>query len=149
MKLKAQALKPILHYPNRTIAQLSLQISQQLAILARIRAVLPKELEGHVLHCVYNNKKLLVYTDSANWASQLRFHSKTMLAACGQSISASVLQVKIIGAMAITSPKRKALIPPQAVADEIHSQGLITSDPQLKQALNKLGTTLTRLQARK
>ena len=151
MKLKVQPLKPILAYPNRMIAQLCVQINQHKVILERVKAALPIELADHVIHCVLNEKKLLVYTDSAIWASQLRFHSKTMLAAFGQDSSASVLQVKVIDALAtsITTVKPKAVTPSLAVADEIHSQGLLTSDPLLKQALNKLSTTLTRLQTRK
>jgi Dna[CI] antecedent, DciA len=152
MAQKAQALKPILTYPNRTIAQLCLQIDQQSAILARIKAVLPETLANHALHCVLNNNKLLIYTDSANWASQLRFYGKTMLAAIGPASStpATTIHIKIIDLSTTTktSPKRMAVIPSFAVSKEIHEQSLITTDPQLKQALDKLSSTFARLQHR-
>ncbi|NOS76123.1 MAG: DUF721 domain-containing protein [Methyloglobulus sp.] len=147
MAQKAQRLKPILAYPNRALAQLYLQINQQLALLKRIKAVLPKELADHTLHCVLNNKKLLVYTDSANWASQLRFHGKTMLNAIEPTTltPTSTIQIKIINATATTNVKPKTVIPSKTVAYEIHNQSLITTDPQVKHALDKLSTTLARL----
>ena len=149
MAQKAPRLKPILAYPNKAIAQLYLQINQQLALLKRIKAVLPKELADHTLHCVLNNKKLLVYTDSANWASQLRFHGKTMLNAIepAASTTASTIQIKIINATttATSDAKPRTVIPSKTVAYAIRNQSLISTDPQIKQALDKLSTTLDRL----
>jgi Dna[CI] antecedent, DciA len=151
MAQKRPSLKPILSYPNRTIAQLSLQINQQLAILAQIKAVLPKELATHVLHCVTNNNKLIVYTDSANWASQLRFYGKSVIDALEPyaSIPATNLQFKIIAVPTPPSirPKHRTLIPSQAVALEIHNQSLSTTDPQLKAALKNLSSTLEKLRS--
>ncbi|WP_411725511.1 DciA family protein [Methyloglobulus sp.] len=150
MAQNAQPLKPVLAYPNKTIAQLCLQINQQLTTLEHIKAVLPKDLANHAFHCVFNNKKLLIYTDSAIWATQLRFYGKTMLTAIGSATSApvSVLQVKVISipATATTSPKRRPVTPPQKVADEIRNNSLMATDP-LKQALDKLSSTLGRLQS--
>lgn len=101
------------------------------------------------MHCVLNNKKLLVYTDSANWASQLRFHDKTMLNAIefAASTPASTIQIKIINATptATTNAKPRTVIPSKTVAYEIRNQSLLSTDPQIKQALDKLSTTLARL----
>jgi hypothetical protein len=153
MTQKRQTLKPILAYPNKSIAQLSLQINQQLAILGQIKSVLPIELQVHVLHSVLNGKKLLIYTDSANWATQLRFYGETMLAVFKSNCStpATVLQVKIINdvATAKVNPKNKATIPSQRVSYEIRKLSLVTTDPQLKQALSNLSSTLARLNVRK
>jgi hypothetical protein len=152
MAQKIPLLKPVLAYPNRVIAQLCQQINQQRAILEQVKSVLPKELASHALHCVCNNKKLFVYTDSASWASQLRFHSSAMLAACGQAAatSASVLQVKVMNppAFAVPNPKFQPTIPSNIVADEIRHQSLMVSDPQLSEALARLSATLARLHAR-
>lgn len=147
MAQKAQRLKPILAYPNKAIAQLYLQINQQLALLKQIRAILPKELADHTLHCVLNNKKLLVYTDSANWASQLRFHGQTMLNVIESAAStpAFTVQIKIINATATTTANRRTVIPSKTVAYQIRNQSLISTDPQIKQALDKLSKTLARL----
>jgi hypothetical protein len=153
MTQKRQTLKPVLAYPNKSIAQLHLQINQQLTILGQIKSVLPTELQVHVLHSVLNGKKLLIYTDSANWATQLRFYGETMLAAFKSNCSttATVLQVKIINDAATTKviPKNKPTIPSQRISYEIRKLSLVTADSQLKQALSKLSSTLARLNVRK
>jgi hypothetical protein len=152
MQQKKRPLKPILAYPNKGIDRLRLQISQQVKLLKQIKAVLPEELVDHALHCVLNNKKLYIYTDSAIWASQLRFHEKSMLATIKfpNPETAPILQVKIMNNSSTvnTKPKRRVTIPSKGVAFEIHNQSLIINDPQLKQALEKLSTTLVRLQAK-
>jgi hypothetical protein len=155
MAQNPQPLKAILSYPNKTIALLCLQINQQLTTLQRIKAVLPKELANHALHCVFhdkklNDKKLLIYTDSAIWASQLRFYGKTILSSI-ESINPnqiSVLQVKVINVPETANiiKKRIAVIPSQTVADEIRNHSSMVTDPQLKEALGKLSLTLARLQ---
>jgi hypothetical protein len=157
MAQHTKPLKAVLSYPNKTIALLCLQINQQLAILEHVKAVLPKELADHALHCVFNdknpnNKKLLVYTDSAAWASQLRFYGKALLTAIESVTSepVSVLQVKVINVpeTANTRKKRMAAIPSQAVADEINSFSLTVTDTKLKQSLEQLSSTLSRLHNR-
>jgi hypothetical protein len=152
MAQNARTLKAVLSYPNKTIALLCLQINQQLAILEHIKAVLPKELADHALHCVFNNKKLLIYTDSAIWASQLRFYGNTILTAIESinSDTVSALQIKVINVSetANTRKKRIAVIPSQTVADDINSYSLTITDSQLKQSLDKLSSTLARLHLR-
>jgi hypothetical protein len=154
MVQNAKPLKSVLSYPNKTITLLCLQINQQLAILEHVKAVLPKELACHALHCVFNdknpnNRKLLIYTNSAVWASQLRFYGKTILTAI-ESVTlepVSVLQVKVMNVpeAANTGNKGIAAIPSQTVADEILNHSLMATDQQLKQALGRLSSTLARL----
>jgi hypothetical protein len=151
MTQKRQTLKPILAYPNKSIAQLHLQINQQLAILGQIKSALPTELQVHVLHSVLNGKKLIIYTDSGNWASQLRFYGKTMLTAidAAPSKSVAIIQVRIINdATTSKSPKPKGIIPSQTVIYSIRNQSQLTTDPQLKQMFDKLSVTLARLRVR-
>jgi hypothetical protein len=151
MAQQTQALKPVLAYPNRTTDQLCLKIKQQSELLGRIKSVLPTELAGHVSHCVVNGKKLLVYTDSANWATQLRFYGATMLTVFESAHSAPIATIHIkinhLSASAQANSKRKAIVPNPSVAYEIHKLSLNTTDHQLKQALDKLSSTLVRLQS--
>jgi hypothetical protein len=150
MAQKAMPLKAILSYPNKTISQLCLQVNHQLAMLQHIKTVLPTDLADHALHCVLNKKKLLIYTDSAIWASQLRFYGKTILSAIefATPMPIPLLQVKIINlpTTANINQKSVAVTPSQTVVDEIRSHSLIITDPQLKKALDKLSSTLARLQ---
>lgn len=69
MATKPTPFKAALSFPNRTIAYFYSQIEQQKQVLQRVHDVLPATIAHHVIHCVVNGKKLLVYTDTAAWAS--------------------------------------------------------------------------------
>ena len=125
------------------------QIEQQRRILQCIQAVLPEALAKQVRHCLIRDKKLLIYTDSAAWASQLRFYNSAILAAI-ESLTRSpveILQIKIIGGQTglILGPKRKAKLLSVEKIERIRNDSLTVSDDQLRLALLKLSTTLERL----
>jgi len=147
-----QTFKPILSYPDKIIRLLYLQINQQYAHLQQIKAVLPSNLRDHALHCVLKNKKLILYTDSASWASQLRFYGKAIQSVFEPETSIPFeVQVKVIEmpTNALADPNRKTNNPSQAVADEINKYSQRISDPQLKNALLKLSATLSRLNTKR
>lgn len=158
---KITSFKAALSFPNRTIAHFYSQIEQQKQILQRIHTVLPAAVAKHALHCVVNGKKLLVYTDTAAWASQLRFYNSAILAAIAPVTreSISIMQIKIsvetsstghrprAGADS-TPPGRKPNIPSAEKIEFIHNHSLTVSDEQLKQALLRLSATLEKLSKR-
>jgi hypothetical protein len=125
------------------------QIQQQHLILQRIQAVLPEQLAKQVRHCLIRDKKLLIYTDSAAWASQLRFYNSAILAAIAPLTRTlvEIMQIKIIAGQIglILSSKRKAKIPSLEKIENIRNHSLTVSDDQLRTALLKLSTTLERL----
>lgn len=59
--------------------QLRLQKNQQ--YLKLIQQQLPKQLAEHCHHVVFNNSKLLLYTDSPVWASKLLFNRVKIIGA--------------------------------------------------------------------
>jgi Tfp pilus assembly protein PilN len=148
MQKNSRPLMAVLAYPNKTLSQLCLQSSQQVALLEEIKAVLPDHVQSHALHCVAGAKTLSVYTDSANWATQLRFHSSAMLAVANARFSGNIttLRVKILLNFVSQEPKRQSLIPSQSTVAVLKSHSETVSDPQLKASLMRLSTTLTRLQ---
>ena len=125
------------------------QIEQQRRILQRIQAVLPDILAKQARHCLIKDKKLLVYTDSAAWASQLRFYNSAILAAIAPLTGTPVktMQIKIITGQTglITGIKRKAKIPSVEKIELIRNHSLTVGDKQLSSALLKLSATLKRL----
>jgi len=159
MAKKPTSFKAALSFPNRTIAHFYSRIEQQKQVLQRIHDVLPATIAEHALHCVVNGKKLLVYTDTAAWASQLRFYNSAILAAIAPVTreSVSIMQVKIMvdtsttgrrrGAEALQamSPGRKPNIPSAEKIEFIHNHSLTVSDEQLKLALLRLSATLAKL----
>jgi hypothetical protein len=125
------------------------QIEQQQQLLQRIRVVLPEALGKQARHCLIRDKKLLVYTDSAVWASQLRFYKSVILAAIMPltRTPVEILQIKIMTAKTgiILGARRKAKIPSVEKIEFIRSHSLTVSDVQLRLALLKLSSTLERL----
>ncbi len=152
MATKPTSFKAALSFPNRTLAHFYSQIDQQKQVLKRIHAVLPVAIARHALHCVVNGKKLLVYTDTAAWASQLRFYNTAILAAIAPATkeSISIMQIKIrVETLHATSlPGRTPIIPSAEKIELIHSHSLTVSDQQLKLALLRLSTTLAKLSKR-
>ena len=128
------------------------QIEQQRRILQRIQAVLPEALAKQARHCLIRDKKLLIYTDSAAWASQLRFYNSAILAAIVPltRTPVEILQIKIIAGQTgfIQGPKRKAKLPSVEKIENIRNHSLTVSDNQLRSALLKLSATLERLSAK-
>ena len=128
------------------------QIEQQQRLLRQIRKSLPPPLAQQARHCLISGKKLLVYTDSAVWASQLRFYSKAMLAAVvvlGASPELSV-QIKVNTDVTVLGKRkgRTANLPSSAAINNIRSAGLALSDQTLQASLLKLSSTLGRLAAK-
>ncbi len=118
-------------------------------MLDRIRGVLPPPLSRHVFHCVKNDKKLLIYTDSAAWASQIRFYNNDLLTAIASTDepAAESLQIRILADR--FDPEKKSIEKPHVPSPENillirnHSENI--ADEELKRALQKLSATLARL----
>jgi len=150
MPPKTIPFKSALSFQSRTIAHFYSKIEQQKQLLQQIQLVLPDGLKHHAQHCVISNKKLLIYTDSAAWASQIRFYNKAILAAIAPITRENVefMQIKLLSTQAVgdgTKTKRTANLPSLDKINIIRNQGLSTSDEKLKHALLKLSATLERL----
>lgn len=152
MAKKPTSFKAALSFPNRTIAHFYSQIEQQQRVLKRIHEVLPAQIAKHALHCVISGKNLLVYTDTAAWASQLRFYNSAILAAIApvtrESISIMQIKVRAEIVQARTLPGRTPNIPSAEKIELIHNHSLTVSDEQLKLSLLRLSTTLAKLSMR-
>ena len=149
MPQKPPSFKVSLSFQNRTMAYFYSQIGKQQRILQRIQAVLPGTLAKQIRHCLIRDKKLLIYTDSAAWASQLRFYNSAILDAIAPLTRTpiEIMQIKILAGQTglILGPERKAKIPSVEKIAIIRNDSLTVSDDQLKSALLKLSSTLERL----
>ena len=149
MPSKPPTFKVSLTYQNRTMAFYYSQIEQQQRLLKRIQNVLPYNLAKQARHCLIKEKKLLIYTDSATWASQLRFYNQAIIGAIQSTTKAPIeaIQVKVITRQIGSSSgsTRKANLPSVEKIAQIRSDSLSISDTRLQQALLKLSTTLDRL----
>ncbi|MFU8787642.1 MAG: DciA family protein [Methylobacter sp.] len=148
MAKKSTPFRSALSFPNRTFAYLCSQVEQQKHVLYKVHEVLPTAIAQHALHCVVHGKKLLVYTDNAAWASQLRFYNSAILAAIAPVTRepVSIMQVKIkTGAIQTKPPSRKPNIPSAERIERLYHDSLTITDEPLKQALLRLSNTLKKL----
>jgi len=149
MSIKPPSFKSSTAFYGRTLAGVHEQLIVQKQLLAKVRAILPGALAEHALHCVVSGKKLLIYTDSAVWATQLRFYlpkiqadESTLARAPVESVQIKVLTMQT--GLAKT-PKRKTKIPSAETIAIIHKDCECLDDDPLKFALLKLSATLKRL----
>jgi hypothetical protein len=136
-------------FQNRALDVFQIRLAQQQSLLRAIRRKLPDSLADHVLHCVVNEKKLLLYTDSAVWASQLRFLKQEILQSARDTYghAPDKLQICIL-ADRISKPSqtlKKAHLPSAEKIAMIKDQATGMGDGQLRQALQRLSATLARL----
>ncbi|GAB4254636.1 MAG: hypothetical protein Kow0065_01910 [Methylomicrobium sp.] len=149
-----KSISQILIYRYRTFGKIAAQMEQQLHLLRIIKASLPRSLADHTVHCLIDNTKLIVYADSANWASQLRFHRTTMLKAIEKSANHSIttLQFRIAEPIIQKTDRRsrQAKIPNHDSLSHLRNSINSTAnhDP-LAASLLKLTETLERLSKKK
>ncbi len=142
-------LKPVLAYPNRASSYFLGRIASQNKILAQIRAVLPENLANQAQACVIEKRKLLIYVNSAAWASRLRFYSRAILTAVNDKTDAApdTIQIRLLmprqtDAWATSAPVK---IPSEETIELLHSSAIHTPSERLAEALLNLSTTLKRL----
>lgn len=143
--MTVKTCKTPLSYQNQTMAYFHGQIGQQKRLLQAIQKLLPFDLAGHVHCCLIKGNKLLVYTDSAVWASQLRFYHTVMLASTAPL--AATVQIKVMTEQVgfVAHSERKARLPCAEKIEMIQKDSLNITDEPLQSALLKLSATLERL----
>ncbi len=145
---KIDSFKTVDTFNNRILANYQQKIKQQQYLLNIVKDSLPKALTDHVLYCVVSAEKLLIYTNSAAWSSQLRFYQQSILSAIinSKSVSIKVVQIKIMIQNNSTTKKTlKKSIPSKSNIKLLHHCGKSVNDQKLKQALLNLSQTLNKL----
>lgn len=135
-------------FQNRSLAAVQGRLGQQQALLQRIRNKLPPELAHHVLHCIADRNQLVLYTDSAVWASQLRFYQQEVLeAAAAAEHPCAKMQVRMLTELPEASPRPtdKAQLPSAETIAMLQKSADELGDSQLQQALRRLNATLAKL----
>ena len=117
-----------------------------------ISCLLPNALAKQTRHCLIKDEKLIIYTNSATWGSQLRFYKEKILTSIIGLTKSPVetIQIKVITyhtGLALTNV-RKAKLPSIENIEVIRNNGQTISDNQLKRALLNLSKTLTRLSSK-
>ncbi len=149
MKPTPLPFKTSLSYSNKTMAFYYQQIDNQRQLLKAIKILLPKALSDQAKHCVIKNNKLLIYTESASWASQLRFYEQIILKAVNEVTKTRMLtmQTKLITThvnnrmMSIRKPN----LPSNEKIKSLEADSMGIDDIKLRNSLQRLSKTLQRL----
>ena len=145
MPVQKKTFKPALDYPNGAMASLLVKVDRQKKLLNLIRSGLPGTLAKHVRACVVRDRKLLLYTESAAWASQLRFYSRVIqdITCLKQGEFIEVTQVRIIAPTGTTRQESQTHIIPSPENIEIIRNNIRNvPDRKLKESLFRLSETL-------
>ncbi|TPQ24534.1 DciA family protein [Methylomonas koyamae] len=147
-KPKIFRFKPAADFNKNQISLCLSNIAKQRELLAIVRAGLPDDLSKHVLHCVASDSAILLYSDSANWASQIRFFARNILEKLHDAGEMGLvkLQVRIVTAAvgASAAPRKPRLPSAEAIEVLCRSVDSATGDDALAVALKRLGDTLRR-----
>lgn len=139
--------KPVFSFPNRVSVKLISQIEKHRKILPLIQSAVPDKLADQILDCVVNDRKLLIFISSANWASQLRFYSQSILKAVNSGTAGSIdkVQMRIVSLESTKPPlKKMPEVPSKENIELIRSVGKSAPEGDLKRALLSLSDTLKR-----
>lgn len=151
MSEKKTKFNSVSDFANQWINPLRKQLRLQESVLSDIRQVLPDALTEHVTYCVINGKRLLLYTDNAIWASQLRFYSPVILDAAKPFFNDKTkpeLVIKINKEISLPSgSSTKVNIPSIETIEFLKNLSQHTSDSRLQRSLAKLCMTLMKLAA--
>lgn len=145
MTFKAKAFKNALNFSNRTTVQFQLTIEKHQKVLQVIRSSLPEALANEAKDCVVKDTKLLIFTASAAWASQLRFYSPAIRTAVNAKCNEKIdkVQLKVLEPEANNIQSKPAPnIPSLENIELIRNNQLDAPDSDLKLALLNLSQTL-------
>jgi len=139
--------KPAGRFP--VLARYQQVINQQQRLLIQIKSILPENLAGHVQYCVVSGKKLVLYTASAIWSSQLRFYQQAILHKAIEADWPQLqrVQIKVIPERVVPRSTRKPRLPSPENIALIQQTAQNQKDKKLKHALARLGETLAKKQS--
>ena len=141
------AFKQFSAFYNPSLREIDKKIKAQDDLLTRVKGVLPAVLAEQIVYCLNSKQRLIVYTQSASWASQLRFYSQPILeAAHAMGVTDTQLQFRIVKIPNWNTERSLSItIPSLQQAEHINAYSTIVEDEQLKAALFKLSQTLRQL----
>lgn len=141
---KKTAFRSALDYDGRPLAVCLEKIAEQNRLLHIVRTALPPSIAEHADHCVVSAARLLIYTTSAAWASQIRFFNQAILNKLHESGQQKITHVQVKILLQPDEPKRGrvARLPSGEIVQAVFGQMNENSEDVLDKALAKLAKTL-------
>ncbi|MEY4209667.1 MAG: hypothetical protein RLZ92_45 [Pseudomonadota bacterium] len=141
---KKSVFKSALDFDGRQMANCLAIIAEQNKLLSIVKFALPADIAKSVIHCVRSSNRLILYTESASWASQLRFFHRPILNKLAETEYKNIqtLQVKIQPKTIEQKTGRRLLIPSAKNISMIQEQIKDQDQDELNKALLRLSNTL-------
>ncbi|SMF95832.1 Protein of unknown function [Methylomagnum ishizawai] len=144
------------HLRSEGLAALRTELDKQARLLQIVRQTLPESMREHCRHCLLEaGGKLLLYTESAAFAYQLRFYGPAVAAQVAEAAGLDTppeVRVRNLtpnGAEQARYAKPKVFQPPPAnVAELLRENAAATPHEDLREALLRLSRTVDELNRR-
>ncbi len=144
---KPRLLNSLLANGQPAIGELERKLKIHRSLLQAIRRVVPAFLQDHCIDCVVRRDRgLLLFTDAAAWAAQLRFYRPAMLQAL-RLVDPAFARIEIRIMMTPSQSAHRSRVPNRITKESIANIIVMAQDQQhhaLKQALERLAATMTR-----
>ena len=143
--------KPAQELDSQPIALWLSILQEQAKLLHSIQKNLPTQTAQAIKHCVVSERQLIIYVESASWASQLRFLQDKIMAGLIENGVTQVkgLQIKLLANRHLTVKKRSPLLPSESVMTHLKNAYAGDSEDVLGLALNHLTLTLEKRRSAK
>lgn len=128
-----------------TVLAIRIQIQKHRQMLDLVKRALPGFLAVHCVDCVIKPDRLILYVDSAAWASQIRFYAPQLLSKLEQSTGfrPKDLQIRNFVASIGENFGRPRIVPPPVfIAELLKNSALSASSGEIKDSLLRLSATV-------
>lgn len=128
-----------------TLQSLAAETRAQQSQLDRVRRLLPGDLAPHCVAARVEGARLVIHAESPVWASRLRFMSAELLSLLQNELPAlRQIKIRLLPASAERVRKRTPAQRSDTAAGIVRDAATDITDPQLRNALERLGTRLRR-----
>jgi hypothetical protein len=130
---------------NKDLTNLNRTLNLHRQTLAEIKKNLPPVLADHCIHCVPKQDRLIVYVDTAAFASQLRFFVPALVQALASTTHSVFKEIQIRIAMPTGHQERatkKALPLTEAAGIHVNKTAEACQSEEIRLSLLRLGRTL-------
>jgi len=143
---KKTVFRAAVDFDSGSLAVYMEKIAEQNQLLGVVRLALPSNIAKHINYCVQSRPRLLIYTESAVWASQIRFYHEAILSKLLEVGLQNISQVSVRIMFQFDDRKksRPVLLPSAETVQSLLSSVDQKSDDVLDRALTKLAETLKR-----
>jgi hypothetical protein len=137
---KKSAFKPASSYGQPSLTICMARVEEQRRLLQLVKSAVAPEIAAQIVHTLVSGSRLLVYTHSANWASQIRFNDRVILNKLQSSGQQKIikLQVKLLMPDSISDSKRHPRLPSAHTVDSVFGNISTHDEDPLAQAMTRL-----------